>query len=314
MFFSVIIPLYNKENYIEKTIQSVINQTNNDFEIIIVDDCSTDLSYEIAKKFVSHKIDIIKHPINKGLSASRNTGILNSRGNYITFLDADDFWKPNYLEEIKLLIDTFPEARLFATNYEEIYPNNVILTPKNNADNLKPIQIIEDYFGVSLGQPLYCACSLCVAKDVFDVVGNYNETISYSEDIDFNIRANLSFKLAYSKKALVSYLIFSENQITNSGLQNKTVPKFDDYEGFAAHNRPLKKYIDFNRYVLAKKYKVEKNNRQYISLKSKIDTKNLSWKQNLLLNLPQYLVVLTLKFKSYFLKKGIKFTTYSSFE
>lgn len=314
MLFSVIIPLYNKENYIEKAIQSVINQTNNDFEIIIVDDCSTDLSYEIAKNCLSEKINLIKHPKNKGLSASRNTGILNSRGNYITFLDADDLWKPNYLEEIKLLMDTFPEARLFATNYEEIYPDNIIFTPKNNADYLKPIQIIDDYFAVSLGQPLYCACSLCVAKDVFDVVGNYNETITYSEDIDFNIRANLSFKLAYSKKALVSYLIFSENQITNSGLQNKTVPNFDDYEVLAAHNQPLKKYLDFNRYVLAKKYKIEKNKHQYISLKSKIDSKNLSWKQNFLLNLPQYLVVLLLKLKTYFLSKGIKFTTYSNFE
>ena len=314
MFFSVIIPLYNKENYIEKAIQSVINQSNNDFEIIIVDDCSTDLSYEIAKKCISEKINLIKHSKNKGLSASRNTGILNSRGNYITLLDADDLWKPNYLEEIKLLIDTFPEAKLFATNYEEVYPNNLILTPKNNADYLQPIQIIDDYFAVNLGQPLYCACSLCVAKDVFDVVGNYNEIITYSEDIDFNIRANLSFKLAYSNKALVSYLIFSENQITNSGLQNKTVPNFDAYEVFAAQNKPLKKYLDFNRYVLAKKYKIEKNKSQYNSLKSKIDSKNLSWKQNLLLNLPEYLVVLSLKIKSYFLRKGIRFTTYSNFE
>ena len=314
MFFSVIIPLYNKENYIEKAIQSVINQSNTDFEIIIVDDCSTDLSYEIAQKCISEKINLIKHSKNKGLSASRNTGILNSRGNYITFLDADDLWKPNYLEEIKLLIDTFPEAKLFATNYEEVYPNNLILTPKNNADYLQPIQIIDDYFAVSLGQPLYCACSLCVAKNVFDVVGNYNESITYSEDIDFNIRVNLSFKLAYSKKVLVSYVIFSENQITNSGLKSKRVPNFDDYEIFTEHNKPLKKYLDFNRYVLAKKYKIEKNKNLYIQLKSKIDSENLSWKQILLLNFPRFLLVFTLKIKSYFLKKGIKFTSYSNFE
>lgn len=313
MLFSVIIPLYNKENYIEKAIQSVINQSNIDFEIIIIDDCSTDLSYEIAEKFISEKIIVIKHIKNKGLSASRNTGILNSKGKYITFLDADDLWKPNYLEEIKILIDTFPEANLFATNYEEIYPNNVILTPKNNSDYLKPIQIIDNFFTVSLGQPLYCACSLCVAKNVFDVVGNYNESITYSEDIDFNIRANLSFKLAYSKKALVSYIIFSENQITNSDLKSKKVPNFDDYEIFA-DNKPLKKYLDFNRYVLAKKYKIEKNKNLYTQLKSKVDSKNLSWKQNLLLNFPRFLLVFTLKIKFYFLKKGVKFTSYSNFE
>jgi glycosyltransferase involved in cell wall biosynthesis len=312
--FSVIIPLYNKENYVEKAINSILNQTYNDFEIIIIDDCSTDLSYEITKKNVSEKIRLIKHDKNKGLSATRNTGILNSKAEYITFLDADDVWKPTYLEEIKSLIDTFPEAKLFATNYEEVYPNEVIILPKNNANTIESSQIIEDFFKISLGQPLYCACSLCVEKSVFDIVGNYNETITYSEDIDFNIRANLSFKLAYSKKALVSYMIFSENQITNNSLNKKVIPNFNAYEIFVKQNKSLKKYLDFNRYVFAKKYKIEKNNSLFKKLKREIDLKNLSWKQNLLLVFPRFIVILISKIKAFFVKKGIKFTSYSSIE
>lgn len=312
--FSVIIPLYNKENYVEKAINSILNQTYNDFEIIIIDDCSTDLSYEIAKKNVSEKIRLIKHDKNKGLSASRNTGIVNSKAKYITFLDADDVWKPTYLEEIKSLIDTFPEAKLFATNYEEVYPNEVVILPKNNANTLESSQIIEDFFKISLGQPLYCACSLCVEKSVFDIVGNYNETVTYSEDIDFNIRANLSFKLAYSKKALVSYMIFSENQITNNSLNEKVIPNFNTYEIFVKQNKSLKKYLDFNRYVFAKKYKIEKNTTLFKELKSEIDLKNLSWKQNLLLIFPRFIVILISKIKAFFIKKGIKFTSYSSIE
>jgi glycosyltransferase involved in cell wall biosynthesis len=312
--FSVIIPLYNKENYVEKAINSILNQTYNNFEIIIIDDCSTDLSYEIAKKNVSEKIRLIKHDKNKGLSASRNTGILNSKAEYITFLDADDVWKPTYLEEIKSLIDTYPEAKLFATNYEEVYPNEVVILPKNNANTLESSQIIEDFFKISLGQPLYCACSLCVEKSVFDIVGNYNETITYSEDIDFNIRANLSFKLAYSKKALVSYMIFSENQITNNSLNKKVIPNFNAYEFFVKQNKSLKKYLDFNRYVFAKKYKIEKNTTLFKELKSKIDQKNLSWKQNLLLVFPRFIVILISKIKAFFVKKGVKFTSYSSIE
>jgi glycosyltransferase involved in cell wall biosynthesis len=312
--FSVIIPLYNKENYVEKAINSILNQTYNNFEIIIIDDCSTDLSYEIAKKNVSEKIRLIKHDKNKGLSASRNTGIVNSKAEYITFLDADDVWKPTYLEEIKSLIDTFPEAKLFATNYEEVYPNEVIILPKNNANTIESSQIIEDFFKISLGQPLYCACSLCVEKSVFDIVGNYNETITYSEDIDFNIRANLSFKLAYSKKALVSYMIFSENQITNNSLNKKVIPNFNAYEIFVKQNKSLKKYLDFNRYVFAKKYKIEKNTTLFKELKSKIDLKNLSWKQKMLLIFPRFIIIFIVKIKDFFVKKGVKFTSYSSIE
>ncbi|WP_353083828.1 glycosyltransferase family 2 protein [Flavobacterium sp.] len=312
--FSVIIPLYNKENYVEKAINSILSQTYNNFEIIIIDDCSTDLSYEIAKKNVSEKIRLIKHDENRGLSASRNTGIVNSKAKYITFLDADDVWKPTYLEEIKSLIDTFPEAKLFATNYEEVYPNEVIILPKNNANTIESSQIIEDFFKISLGQPLYCACSLCVEKSVFDFVGNYNETITYSEDIDFNIRANLSFKLAYSKKALVSYMIFSENQITNNSLNKKVIPNFNVYEIYVKQNKSLKKYLDFNRYVFAKKYKIEKNTTLFKELKSEIDLKNLSWKQNLLLDFPRFIIIFIAKIKEFLVKKGIKFTSYSSIE
>jgi len=120
------------------------------------------------KKYTSEKIKLLKHDVNKGLSASRNTGILSSTAKYITFLDADDVWKPNYLKEIKYLIDNYPKAKLFATNYEEVYPNNIVILPKNNSDSLEITQTIDDFFKISLAQPLYCACSLCVERSVFE--------------------------------------------------------------------------------------------------------------------------------------------------
>ena len=103
-FFSVIIPLYNKENHIENTLKSVLNQTFQDFEIIIIEDCSTDDSKKKAESFLFEKIKIIQHEKNKGLSASRNTGIENSNSSFLAFLDADDIWHKNYLEKIFELI------------------------------------------------------------------------------------------------------------------------------------------------------------------------------------------------------------------
>ena len=309
-FFSVIIPLYNKEKFIGNAVKSVLVQTFVDFEIIIVEDCSTDKSLEIVTAIKSDNIKIIQHENNKGLSASRNTGIKNAIANYVAFLDADDVWKPNYLETIYTLIQQFPETKLFATNFEELYPNNLIMLPKNNSSNYENDILIADFFASSLAQPLYHPCSLCVEKTVFERVGFFDEKITFAEDVDFNIRANDAFKLAYSQKNLVTYTMFSENQITNTNLKNKNIPDFDSYELLASKNPSLKKYLDFNRYVFAKHFKLENDNENYIKMKNGINLNNLNFKQQFLLKSPLFLLQFVKKLKHFFIRKGIRFSTY----
>ncbi|WP_293872556.1 glycosyltransferase family 2 protein [Flavobacterium sp.] len=309
-FFSIVIPLYNKEKYVLASLQSVLNQTFENYEVIIVDDCSTDESFEIVSTIKSEKVKIIKHDFNKGLSASRNTGIKNSNGVYIAFLDADDFWKHTFLEELFLLIKSFPKAKLFAANYEEVYPNNVVLLPNNNAKNLEKISMIKDFFEISLAQPLYCPSSLCVDKMVFDAIGFYNETIRYGEDVDFNIRANSSFQLAYSKKPLVAYTMVSENQITQSLIGDKIITDFDFFDTKET-SKSLKKFLDFHRYIMAKHYKAENNKAAFEKMKKGITNENLNFKQHLLLNAPLLVLNWVKKTKSFFLAKGIRFSTYN---
>jgi glycosyltransferase involved in cell wall biosynthesis len=292
-----------------------LNQTFQDFEIIVVNDGSTDKSLNILSKINSDKIKIIQHSKNRGLSAARNTGIQNANTNYIAFLDADDLWKSSYLEKIFSLIKNFPEARLFATNYEEVYTNNISITPSFNLKNFKNDGIIPNFFESNLSQPIYCCCSLCVEKSVFHTIGFYDENITFGEDIDFNIRANSSYKLAYSRASLVEYIIFSENQITTSSLKNKIIPNFDSYENLAKNNSDLKKYLDFNRYVFAKMYKMEKDLKNFTEVKKSIHpnlkTSGLNYKQLFLLNSPLFLLQIIRKIKLLFLKKGIRFTSYS---
>ena len=139
-FFTVIIPLYNKEKYIENAIKSILSQTFTDFNLLIINDCSTDASTTIASKYESDKVQIFNHEKNAGLSASRNTGIKNANSNYITFLDADDLWQPTFLESIFQLIQNFPEARIFGTNYEEVW-ESVIKKPHNGSEIL-PINFL----------------------------------------------------------------------------------------------------------------------------------------------------------------------------
>lgn len=122
MRFSVVIPLYNKEHYIVDTINSVLKQTFQDYELIVVNDGSKDNSYEVAKTVKSDKINLI-HQENQGVSVARNTGVENSKGEYIAFLDADDCWYPNYLETINSLIDRFPESDIFVASYRIVMGN-----------------------------------------------------------------------------------------------------------------------------------------------------------------------------------------------
>ncbi|WP_158614756.1 glycosyltransferase family 2 protein [Flavobacterium sp. RSP49] len=309
--FSVVIPLFNKETFIENTLKSVLNQTFTDFEVILIDDASTDSGFSIATSLASPKIRTIKHETNRGLSATRNTGIKNAKAKFIAFLDADDIWEINFLEKIFLLTEKYPEAKLFATNYLEIYSNTIALPPKTN---IKSEKIIPNFFEASLCQPIYCPSSLCVDKLVFEEIGYYNEAITFGEDVDFNIRANNSFTLAYSHEACVKYIMFSENQITNSTLKNKTITNFDSYERIASENPSLKKYLDFNRYIMAKHYKMENDLTNFYKIKKRINANSkisgLNLKQRLLLNLPSFMLQFLKKVKTFFIKKGIRFTTY----
>ena len=308
-YFTVVIPLFNKEKFILNTIESVLKQSFENFEVLIVEDCSTDTSLEVISTIKSEKVKVIQHDCNKGLSASRNTGIKNANSNYVAFLDADDVWKENFLEEIFTLITTFPQAELYATNYEEVFQNNTVLLPNNYAEKLEENTIISDFFAISLAQPLYCPSSFCVKKSVFDAVGYYNETIQFGEDVDFNIRANSLFQLAYSKKSLVSYTMVSENQITQSLLGNKVITDFNSFETMET-STSLKKFLDFHRYIMAKHYKAEYNMEAYRKMKDGINPKNLNFKQRILLNAPLFFLNFIKKIKSYFLTKGIRLSTY----
>lgn len=311
-FFSVIIPLYNKENYVENALKSILNQTFTDFEVIIVNDCSTDKGVSKIEPYLDEKVRLIHHEKNKGLSATRNTGILNAKADYVTYLDADDLWKSDFLFKIKDLIETFDEAKIYATNYEEIYGSKTVI-PENGTKFLtnNSKQII-NFFKHNLQQGVYNHGSVCFHKSVFEKVGLYDESLSFSEDIDFNIRANLQFKLAYYNLIGMQYTMQSENQITTSKISDKTLPDYSKYDDLAKNNSALKKYLDFERYVLAKHLRFEGNIGKSKEIIKEIDLNNLNWKQQFLLFFPTIIVKIVSNIKKFLVKNGIKLTSYSN--
>src|SRR5690606_18820867 len=114
--FSIVIPLYNKEQSVTNTLQSVLNQTFTEFEVVIVNDGSTDNSVEKVEAFNDPRIRLI-HQANAGVSAARNKGIKEANYEWIAFLDADDLWMEDHLQVLNQMIQEYPEYKVFCTSY-----------------------------------------------------------------------------------------------------------------------------------------------------------------------------------------------------
>ncbi len=309
--FTVIIPLYNKEKYVANALLSILNQNISDFEILIVNDGSTDSSVSKITSYLSETVRLIDHKKNKGLSATRNTGIKLAKADYVTFLDADDLWLPTYLEAIQNLIKNFPEAKIFATNIEEEYPKTSMAIHNKSDFIPENSKGIINFFKANLKQGIYNACSVCYHKSVFEKVGFYNEQIDFSEDLDFNIRANLNFSLAYDTDVHVKYFMETDNQMTRSSIANKRLPDYADYDLFCSTTTDLKKYLDFQRYVLAKHLKMDGDLIKHKVISSQINVKNLNLKQRILLTLPRFILLAIKVVKVFFLRRGYKLSSYS---
>lgn len=209
--FSVIIPLYNKENSIVDTINSVLNQTFKDFEILIVDDGSTDSSLEHVRKAIKEdeRIKLITKE-HGGVSAARNEGINQACYDYIAFLDADDIWVCSYLEEQKKLIDNFPDAAMWGMNYSLVNKGKHTELNTGLPGNFRGY--ITDYFSTKHASDLFCSSSVVVHKKCFDKIGLFDTRIDYSEDLDMWYRIILNFPVAFDSTISVKYIQDTENR------------------------------------------------------------------------------------------------------
>lgn len=198
--FSVVIPLYNKANYIGKAIHSVLSQTCQDFELIIINDGSTDGSLTKVKLFDDTRIKVIDQQ-NAGVSITRNNGVKFAQCDYIAFLDADDWWHPDFLEEMSRLIHDFPKAALFGSSYE-VVKNRTHQKHYSTLDERFRGYI--DYFNVYVATfwvPINCSFAI-VRKSVFDDLSGFNPFLKFGEDLDLWIRIALKHRVAYSNTCL----------------------------------------------------------------------------------------------------------------
>ena len=203
MKFSVVIPLYNKEHYIEKTIRSVLAQTCTDYEVIVVDDGSADSSLSLAQKFASDVVHIIPQE-NQGVSVARNTGILNARGEYICFLDADDEWRPDYLEAINGLTERYPQSDIFVTAYAVDMGNGKI----NYSTRLEPETGCLPSYWLTLakGYDFVWTSATTMRRQTLLDAGLFKAGEKIGQDLDMWARvARINPRVAYSNHVCVNY-------------------------------------------------------------------------------------------------------------
>lgn len=206
--FSVIIPLYNKAPYVAKAMQSVMTQTFTDYELVVVDDGSKDGSGDIAKREIEgcDNCRLIKQN-NAGVSVARNNGVAQSSGDYLCFLDADDWWEPMFLEEMNRLINEFPDAGIYGTGY-------TIVNETKHKTRVAPVGVEAGFekgyinycqvYAKTLAMPLWTG-AVCIPRPIFEELRGFPQGIKLGEDFLLWTSIALKFKIAFLNMPLAYY-------------------------------------------------------------------------------------------------------------
>ncbi|MBS4033343.1 MAG: glycosyltransferase family 2 protein [Ignavibacterium sp.] len=196
---SVVIPLFNKERDVLRAVSSVLSQTIPDFEIIIVNDGSTDKGPEIVKSINDHRIRVIDQP-NAGVSAARNRGIDEAESDCIAFIDADDEWMNDFLETIMRLREKFPICDVFATNYsyrrKNKYNRQTIIRGLPNGFREG---VVIDYFKIAAqSDPPIWSSAVAVTKKALQAIGGFPINVTSGEDLLTWARLAVNYQIAYT--------------------------------------------------------------------------------------------------------------------
>jgi glycosyltransferase involved in cell wall biosynthesis len=215
--FSIIIPLYNKEFSIQNTVESVLKQTYPHFELIIINDGSTDRSFEKVQLIADDRIKLFDVP-NEGVSNARNTGISKANNYYITFLDADDIWYENCLNEFKLLIENFKNAQVYCTSHTLTIKSIQSREKRYYIDNFYR-RNAESYARNTTA--LVCIGCVVLKKECFESVNGFNAELTHGEDLELWSRLAENFIFAKSEIITMLYRLDAENRSDTTFTKDK---------------------------------------------------------------------------------------------
>lgn len=310
--FSVIVPLYNKEKSIQNTLKSALDQTFTDFEIIIINDGSTDQSKSKALAINDSRIRLFSTE-NQGVSAARNYGIAKASGILIAFLDADDYWFPNHLKQLSELYEMFPQCGLYCTNYERFYNPNKIIKPTYVAIPHSPWKgIVNDFFQSSYIDRIAWTSAVAVPKTVIDTVGNFKTTITLGagEDTDLWLRIALRFDVAFDNEISARHMLDAENRVSLASTLKRSFAKLDEFKEEEKNNPSLKKYLDLHRIFFAIRHKLAGDVKTFDFYMQSVDRSNIPFKTKIILAMPTFLIRKLYALKKYLEHKNVLISIY----
>ncbi|HCE2681118.1 TPA: glycosyltransferase [Vibrio parahaemolyticus] len=252
--FSIVIPLFNKESSIVKTIESVLTQEFKDFEVIVVDDGSTDRSVDAVLSMKDERIKIISQE-NKGVSSARNAGIKEAKYEWIALLDGDDIWLPGHLNEINKMISRYRYNKVFVTSFS--YSDNRDMFKHSRSDDMYEIH---DYFKEAIREKIMWTSIVVFNRSCFSSVGGFNEKINRGEDLDLWARLAKSHVITKSSHVTAIYNVDDNNSLSKGKSKYSTsILSLIDLKDKVGYERVYFKRMLYNRL--------------------KLDIKSLDWKE-----------------------------------
>ncbi|RZJ69424.1 glycosyltransferase family 2 protein [Flavobacterium sp.] len=308
---SVIIPLFNKERHIRKTLESALAQTFDDFELLVVNDGSTDESESEVLSLDDFRIRYFKTQ-NRGVSAARNFGISRAKGELIAFLDADDWWKPQHLQQLFDLYRDFGQAGLYCVNYVRFYSETRNRVPEFIGLPKFPWRgIVPDFFHSSYLDRIAWTSAVAVAKKVLDEVGNFDEniTLGAGEDLDLWIRIALKHPVAFDSGISAFHNLSADNRMSLTQTKNRAFALLDKFSSEEKNNKSLKRFLDLYRSEFALKMKLA-GDKRFDFYRRAIAPENLSAKTKLLLASPTFALRSLYRFKKFLESKNVEVSAY----
>lgn len=204
--FSVIVPLYNKEREVESTLRSVLAQTHQPLEIVVVDDGSTDRSAEIVESLGSPLIRLIRQS-NAGECAARNRAMSEARGEWFALLDADDEWKPEFLEEVAAMIEEWPDCGIYSTAFD-------IVSPTGRVRGNCPTQrgVVENFWRESMTRYVTIPSATVLSRKAVEQLGGFPEGMKMGGDQWMWIKLASHYGVCFSPRALCNYSMVASNR------------------------------------------------------------------------------------------------------
>lgn len=200
---SILCPSYNHEKYVSYFIESVLYQTEKDFELIIVDDCSSDRNIEVINRYTDSRIKLIRHEYNKGINSGLNTAFSYSKGKYCVFIASDDILEPNHLQVISDYLDKNLDVGAFYCSYSNINISNQVV-----GESIQPNMKLNRYellYKAFMFGNIFMSPGMTIRRELFNKFYPLNNSLVQSQDYQIHINILLLSDVHISKQKLVKY-------------------------------------------------------------------------------------------------------------